>query len=162
MRKKTGFTVVEVPVGVLLVLLLLAIVVPKISQSRIAASEAYAVSAMRTINNAERMFAATYPSAGYSATLSALGGTNCETPTPASACLVDSSISEASEPAHPLAGYFFTYKLTSSSMNTVGYTLRATPVKRGVTGVKNYYSDTTTVIRYSAGAPASRADPEIQ
>jgi type II secretory pathway pseudopilin PulG len=162
MRKRTGFTVVEIPVGVLLVLLFLAIVVPKVTKSRIAATEAYAVSAMRTINNAERIFAATYPSVGYSATLSALGGNNCENPSPEAACLVDHSVAEASEPAHPLAGYFFTYKLTSSSAHTVGYTLRGTPVKPGVTGAKNFYSDTTTVIRYSSAAMAGRTDPEVQ
>ena len=121
-------------------------------------TKASAVGSMRTINTAEITFASTYPSTGYSADLASLAGTACTSPTSAGACLIDSTLGAAVSATAGKSGYYFTYTADAN----VGYTLLGTPAHIGSTGIKQFYTDGTAVIRYNTGAAASATSPAIQ
>ena len=74
------------------------------------------------------------PSVGYSASLGALAGSSCASPTSTAACLIDATLAAATASTSAKSGYYFTY--TASS--TLGYALTGTPAKVGSTGVKQY------------------------
>jgi prepilin-type N-terminal cleavage/methylation domain-containing protein len=158
MRKQTGFSLIELLIVVAIILIIAAIAIPNLLRSRIAANEASAVGSMRTINTAEVTYASTYPSLGYTSTLGNLAGSSCSAPTSTNACLIDTTLGNATAKATSKSGYYFT--LGSSS--TLGYTLQGTAANQGSTGIKRFYTDGTAVIHYNLTAAATAADAAIQ
>lgn len=158
MRKKKGFSLIELLIVVAIILIIAAIAIPNLLRSRISANEASAVGSLRTINTAEITYATTYPSVGYSASLTALAGSGCPTATSTGACLIDSTLAGATTAATSKSGYYFTYATDAN----VGYTLIGDPANQGSTGVRHFYTDGTAVIRYNATAVATAADAAIQ
>jgi type IV pilus assembly protein PilA len=157
-RKEKGFSLIELLIVVAIILIIAAIAIPNLLRSRIAANESSAVGSMRTINTAEITYASAYPSTGYSADLPSLAGSACTSPTSAGACLIDTTLGAATTAANSKSGYFFTYAADPN----LGYTLTGTPANIGSTGIKQFYTDGTEVIRYASGAAASAASPAIQ
>jgi prepilin-type N-terminal cleavage/methylation domain-containing protein len=157
-HRQKGFSLIELLIVVAIILVIAAIAIPNLLRSRIAANEASAVGSMRTINTAEITFASTYPSTGYSADLPSLAGSACTSPTSAGACLIDATLGAATTANTGKSGYYFTY---TANVN-VGYTLNGTPAHIGSTGVKQFYTDGTAVIRFASGAAASATSPTIQ
>ena len=156
-----GFSLIELLIVVAIILIIAAIAIPNLLRARIAANESAAVGNMRTINTAEVAYTAAFPSVGYTRLLTDLqtptGGCTAA-PTPTAACLIDATLAAAVDTAHAKSGYFFTLATSAE----VGYTLLATPRQQGGTGVKNFYTDGSGVIRFNPGNPATVSSDAIQ
>jgi type IV pilus assembly protein PilA len=154
MRKDKGFTLIELLIVVAIILIIAAIAIPNLLRSRMAANEASAVGAMRTYNTAMVTYSSTYPSIGYASSQAKLGPpSGTSTPTSTSAGLIDNVLSAS--PAQK-AGYSFV--VTSSAIT---YSIAASPITVGSTGVRYFYTDDSGVIRYNTTAAAGAGDSPL-
>ncbi len=92
-RHNKGFSLIELLIVVGIILIIAAIAIPNLLRAKISANEASAVQSIRTIQQAELSYTTSYPNQGYAAQLSNLGGAAPCAPSPASACLIDQSLS---------------------------------------------------------------------
>jgi len=105
------------------------------------ANESSAVGSVRSINTAMVSYNSSYPSVGYAANLTTLGGscTGTTTPTSDSACLIDSVLAGGIK-----SGYTFVATGVSGSYSAI-----ASPTVPNNTGVRYFCSDADAVVRYS-------------
>lgn len=130
------------------ILIILAIAIPNLLRSRMAANEASAVGSLRTYNAAMVSYAAQCPNIGYPKTLSKLGAgpegvDRCD-----HADLVDNLMAEQTPVK---SGYRFYYMPETDSNGLLSkYVLAADPITPKASGVRHFFTDETGVIRYSA------------
>jgi prepilin-type N-terminal cleavage/methylation domain-containing protein len=168
MRAKQGFSLIELLLVVAIILIIAAIAIPSVMRPRIAANEAAAVAALRTINTAEATFSSAYDS-GYSEDLRRLGKPASGSASVDAADLLDPILS-ANAPGNTgpsgfvKNGYVFVYTPTGGS-TTFGsifrYQVNADPRVRVVTGRQSFYTDSSAIIRSNASAPATSGDNPI-
>jgi type IV pilus assembly protein PilA len=119
-----GFSLVELLVVVMVILIIAAIAIPSLVHAKMRANEASAVASMKTIQVAEVMYANNYPDVGFSGSLPNLGahGSNCEKPTSTNACIImDDALTSGLK-----SGYVF--ELTNDGKRPAqGYTINASP-----------------------------------
>ncbi len=161
MKKQKGFSLIELLIVVAIILIIAAIAIPNLLRARISANESAAVANLRTINTALVTYLSTYstfPATGEFNKLSD-GGTasNCpNTPSSASACLLDNTITAAE--TTPKSGYRLAY---TSAANSGVYTLTNVPATQGSTGVRNFFTDQSGVIRARSTSGVIATDPAI-
>jgi len=129
--RASGFSLVELLVVVMVILVIAAISIPGFVQARMKANEASAVSSMRTIRIAEFLYSQTYPDVGFSRTLADLGsqGGACNSPSSSNACIImDENLANGSK-----SGYVFEF-VSDGLKPSVSYTLNGAPENPGFTG----------------------------
>jgi type IV pilus assembly protein PilA len=162
MRKKKGFSLIELLIVVAIILIIAAIAVPSLLRSRMLANESSAASTTRTLNTAEATYASTW-NQGYAGAITNLGGTVVPcVPAAATACLIDPVLS-ASDPA-PKQGYDFSAAglptgagATAATPNT-DFVTAAVPITVGTSGKRTFCSSAAMVIYVDlagGAAPAS-------
>ncbi|MGA7292234.1 MAG: prepilin-type N-terminal cleavage/methylation domain-containing protein [Terriglobales bacterium] len=143
MQKNKGFSLIELLIVVAIILIIAAMAVPSFLHSRMAANEAAAVAALRTLNTAEISYSSAYPTVGFSSTLTALSGTSCTPPDSTQACLIDSALASGQK-----SGYNFVLTNVTGTPNST-YNVIASPTLFNYSGVEYYCSFADAVVRVS-------------
>ncbi|MGZ4843847.1 MAG: prepilin-type N-terminal cleavage/methylation domain-containing protein [Candidatus Angelobacter sp.] len=146
-----GFSLVEILVVVMVILIIAAIAIPNLVHGKMRANEAAAVASVKTINTAEVMYNNAYPEVGYSSSLANLGsnGSSCERPTSSNACLImDEALTSGLK-----NGYIFEI-VGDGNKPTMSYNVNASP-ESGVSGRCSISSNESGDIRLSIPGAAS-------
>jgi type IV pilus assembly protein PilA len=103
MRRENGFSLMELLIVVAVILVLIALAVPNLMRARMLANETSAVQGLRQIATAEMSYHTTYSAVGFAPDLASLGGPagGCS-PSPATACVLDTVVSSGSKSGYQL------------------------------------------------------------
>ena len=108
-HKQKGFSLIELLIVVAIILILAAIAIPNLIQSKMTANEASAVQTLRDINTAESVYLVQF-GGGFSPSLVSLGGTS-GIATSTSALLIPDPVAQTNQQD----GFTFTYVVTGNS-----------------------------------------------
>jgi type IV pilus assembly protein PilA len=144
-----GFTLIELLIVMSIMLILMALIVPQVTQMKKKANQTSAIQSMRAIGQAEIGYNSAYPSNGYACSLAALGGDpKSGAPTPQAAQLLDPQLASTSQKS----GYTFVIsgcnKVTVNNQDTyTSYQVTAVPQAIGKTGDNGYCSDDNNIVK---------------
>jgi type IV pilus assembly protein PilA len=155
-----GFSLIELLVVVAIILIIAAIAIPNLLNSRMAANGAAAAENVRTITTAAMAYSSTYGN-GFPATLAVLGGPSGGASTCDAAILLDPILTTA---PYQKSGYTFAYAAVGATViapagcsqpGSNAYLVTATPITVKLTGVDSYCTDEPGTIHYdTTGATA--------
>lgn len=146
-----GFSLVEILVVVMVLMIIAAIAIPNLVHGKMRANEAAAVASVKTINTAEYMYHDAYPDVGYSSSLAKLGsnGSSCDQPTSTNACLImDEALTSGIK-----SGYIFEI-VGDGNRPSVGYAVNASP-ESSVSGRCSIASNQSGDVRLSGPGGSS-------
>lgn len=140
-------------VAIIPILIIAAIAIPNLLRARMAANEASAVGALRTVNTACVTYSATYNT--FPPSLASLGPGG--EPNANAAGLVDATLASGFK-----SGYVFAYVGSPAlSFPKTTYYLTGDPLTPGTTGMRHFFTDQTGVIRVSVRGPANGSSPPL-
>jgi type IV pilus assembly protein PilA len=151
-NKQEGFSLIELLIVVAIILIIAAIAIPNLLRSRLAANEASAVASLRTINTACNTYNSTYGS--FPPALRNLQAPSSGNPSSTAADLIDQILALGSK-----NGYTFTYVPGAANAS---YTITAVPITMNQSGLREFYTDTSGVIRFSIGTTADASSSPLQ
>jgi len=147
MRKQNGFSLIELLIVVAIILIIAAISIPNLLRARMAANQASAVAAIRTLVTAQITYQSEYPTTGFAGSLAELGppsANGCPTPNSTTACLIDHTL--ATSTATPgKDGYIFS---VASFQGGTSFAAAGTAVNWNQTGVNSYCAIEDDVTRF--------------
>ncbi|MGP0074971.1 MAG: prepilin-type N-terminal cleavage/methylation domain-containing protein [Bryobacteraceae bacterium] len=150
-RRARGFSLIELLIVIAIILIILAIAVPKLGNARMNASEMAVIREMQTINTMQTQYMSQF--GRFATTLAELGPPTSGTAGPQAADLIPGSLSGGDKD-----GYIFTLTGTPS-----GYTLNANPKVFNTSGRRTFYSDQNMIVHQNWSAEAATASsPELK
>ena len=155
-RTQYGFSLIELLVVVAVILIIAAIAIPNYISAKMRANESAAVQNLRNIASSELVYSSTY-GVGYTTALAQL----VEDPTVVDANhagLIDQVLAGGTK-----GGYTYTYAVSSTDSlgNPSGYSLTASPLVPRTTGLKYFFVDQSSVIRFNLTTTAGSTDSPI-
>jgi len=136
MRRQNGFSLLELLIVVGVILIIAVIAVPHLLRAKIAANESSAVQTVRQISTAELSYHTTYSFIGYAPDLKSLGGPPVAcSPSPASACIVDSEITGGNKSGY---AFFAAGFAPAGSPTNTQFVASSAPWVYNKTGTRNF------------------------
>jgi prepilin-type N-terminal cleavage/methylation domain-containing protein len=149
-RRARGFSLIELLIVIAIILIILAIAVPKLGSARMNANEMAVIRELQTINTMQVQYMSQFQR--FATTLNELGPPASGGPGPQAADLIPSSLSSGDKD-----GYTFTMTATPS-----GYTINANPKVFNSSGRRTFYTDQNGLIHQNWSAEAANASsPEF-
>jgi prepilin-type N-terminal cleavage/methylation domain-containing protein len=148
MRKKSGFSLIELLIVIAIILVIAAVAIPNLLRARMAANESSAAASIRSITIAETAYFTAFPSIGFAVQIQDLGRTAPCTPTPVHACLLDDNLANAvpGSPGH--SGYvFLATGISSAGAINSTYVAGGVPIAASSTGTRDFCANADAVIR---------------
>jgi len=149
-RRRRGFSLIELLIVIAIILIIITIAMPKLTNAKKFAQETAALRAIQTIHTAEVQYNSQY--GRYATSLTELGPPASGAASAASADLIQNDLASGTK-----QGYKFT--LTG---NNGGYVVNANPVNYGTDGNKTFYSDQSMVIHENNGPEPATATSKEQ
>ena len=150
-RRARGFSLIELLIVIAIILIILAIAVPKLGSARMNANEMAVLRELQTINTAQTQYMSQFGT--FATTLAQLGPPTSGGPGPQAADLIPSSLSAGDKD-----GYVFTLAATPQ-----GYTLNAIPKVFNTSGRRTFYTGQNMIYHQNWSAePANSSSPEIK
>lgn len=148
-RRRFGFSLIELLIVIAIILIILAIAMPKLSKSRMYAQEMAAIQAIKAIHQAETMYYSQY--GRFAVSLAELGPPTGGTPGPGAADLIQEDLATGEK-----QGYKFVISATPG-----GYVINASPIAFGNTGSRTFWSDQSMSVRQHFGQEPATATSEM-
>jgi len=150
-RREAGFSLIELLIVIAIILIILAMALPKLNKARMQAFETGAIKAITTIHTAQAQYYSQFGK--YATTLVELGPPTSGNPNASAADLISTDLSTGEK-----GGYKYTMAATPE-----GYTINANPTAFNNTGSRTFYSDQSLTIRQNFGQePATVTSPELK
>ncbi len=148
---RRGFSLIELLIVISIILILLAVAVPKYEKMQMNTRELAAIKQIQTIHSVQTQY---YSQFGrYATSMTELGPPASGNPGPAGADLIAGDFAKGTK-----GGYTYVVQGTPT-----GYTVNANPVAYNGTGRRSFFSDQSFVIRENWGPDPAKADsPEIK
>ena len=148
---QSGFSLIELLIVIAIILIILAIAVPKLSSARMNASETVVIREVQTIHQAQTQYMSQFGK--FATTLAELGPPTSGGPGPQAADLIPASLATGEKD-----GYTFVMAATPT-----GYTINANPKVYNSTGRRTFFSDQNMVMRQNwSQEPATINSPEVK
>jgi prepilin-type N-terminal cleavage/methylation domain-containing protein len=153
-NREKGFSLIELLVVVTIIMVIVALALPRLTPIRMSANETSAAVSIRALNSACLTYETLYGS--YPPSLASLGPGTAQNAN--SADMIDAVLAAGNKD-----GYRFTYSPgpKDPSGHISSYSILAEPVTPGTTGMRSYYGDQSGTIRSRVGGSADATSPPI-
>jgi type IV pilus assembly protein PilA len=149
-RRQFGFSLIELLIVIAIILIILAVAMPKLQKARMYSQEMAAIQAIKALHQAETMYYSQFGK--YAASLAELGPpTTGGAAGPGAADLIQEDLATGEK-----QGYKYTV-----SASPGGYVINALPLAFGSSGSRTFYSDQTMTVRQNFSQEPATATSQI-